>query len=216
MKSSVFNTQTYQHMVNSNNKLKFYTVQNELATPLNMLELIVASPTNADLRGSTSMEHSKQLIVSPGAESSPRQAPDWSLILDEFMPRHRNRVNVAMPVVLRNKTPFTRLSPEIVPQKRGMETSFLRFLCRTYTLPHNKNTDVLERLPTGDSPNNNSDTEDGYHQQQASRNSVQFYYELMTGITRVDLQACINGFIASLQRLAAIVLNMITNYDKSL
>ncbi|EDW57573.2 uncharacterized protein [Drosophila virilis] len=227
MKSSVFNTLTYQHMVNSNNKLKFYTVQNELTTPSNILELMVASPTNADLRGKTSVKPSKQLFVTPEGgggggcgDMSPRQVSDWSLNLEEYMPRPYNRgkrPNVAMPVVLRNKTPFTRLSPEIVPQKRGMETSYLRFLYRTYTLPHNKNTDVLEKLPSGDSPINNSepDDDDGY-QQQASRNTAPFYYELMRGITRLDLQTCINGFITSLQRLAAIILNMISNYDKSL
>lgn len=211
MKSSVFNTLTYQNMVNSNNKLKFYTVQKELTSPSNIHELMVASPTNADLRGSKFVKPSKRR---GRGDLSSRQVPDWSQILEEYMPRPYNRgkrANVAMPVVLRNKSPFTRLNPEIVPQKRVMETSYLRFLYRTYTLPHNKNTDVLEKLPSGDSHINNSEADEDEYQQQASRNTAGFYYELMRGITRLDLQTCINGFITSLQRLAAIILNMISS-----
>ncbi|KAL7738970.1 hypothetical protein ACLKA6_001365 [Drosophila palustris] len=90
-------------------------------------------------------------------------------------------------------TPFAQLSPGILSPQHyhcGEETNTLR-LSKAYTLPHNKDTDVLETLPTGDSSINISEEEQDVQSPLS--------HKMLNLLNRIYLQSCLGDFISSLQ-----------------
>lgn len=209
MMASVFNNSSYQHMVNTN-KIKSYT-KSDLTNQLDY-KLSSTSICISDIMKRLSPEASMHLL---SARSS-TQATDWALILDEFLPRKAKSTNQRprshkkcqyKPVVLRNKTPFAQLSPGILSANHcisGYETNTLR-LSKAYTLPHNKNTDVPETLPSGDSSINGSEEELNL--------PSPFSHIIQNLVNPVYLQTCIRGFYSSLQQMGSFC--PVLNYSRS-
>jgi len=192
--ASVFFNPTFQHMVNTNK------------SNLNTMQSDVANQSDCNHLGTS-------ICIT---DIIKRKAPDvtaksakcnviWSQILVEFLSRNENRTKDNQdsrrrkncqykPVVLRNKTPFSQLTPEILqPQhyNSGDETNTLR-VSKTYTLPHNKDTDVLEIIPTGDSSINVNE----------ERDDEQPLSHIMPNmLNRICLQSCLDGYYRSLQCL---------------
>lgn len=197
--ASVFNSPTFQHMEYTN-KAKFNTMQSDVANQSDY-NLLGTSLCISDIV--------KRMSPDVGAKS-PKHNMNLSLILDEFLPWNEKRTKQATrrrknyqykPVVLRNKTPFSKLSPEILlPQhyNSGDETNTLR-VSKTYTLPHNKDTDVLEIMPTGDSSI--------YGYEEKRDDELPLSHIMLNMLNRICLQSCLNGYSSSLQYLVNLLHN---------
>ncbi|KAM8715233.1 hypothetical protein ACLKA7_002305 [Drosophila subpalustris] len=199
MMASVFNHPTYQHMVNTNKTKSFR--QSDLSNQLDH-QLLGNSMCISDIMKRMSPEVSKHLL----SAKSPMHAINWSLMLDEFLPRHQNSTNRSprrnkndqyKPVVLRNKTPYAQLNPGILSPQHyhcGEETNTLR-LSKAYTLPHNKDTDVLETLPTGDSSINGTEEDQGVRSPLSNK--------VLHLLNKICLQSILGDFISSLQHVGS-------------
>jgi len=195
--ASVFNNSTYQHMVNTN-KIQNY-MESDLTNQLDY-KLSGTSMCISDVMKRISPEVSMHLL----SARTPSLALNLKLNLDEFLPRNVNGANKSLrskkkwqykPVVLRNKTTFAQLSPGILsPQhyNHAEETNPLR-LSKAYTLPHNKDTDGPETLPTGDSSINGSEEEQNL--------PTPLSYIMRNLINRIYLQTCLTDFYSSLQHM---------------
>ncbi|XP_043070665.1 uncharacterized protein LOC122322459 [Drosophila grimshawi] len=133
MLASVFNSPTNQHLLYTNNNHKLYAVHHDLKqTPI--LQSIIPP-----LKGN-SKDGGRQISA-----RSPRQVhKSSSQIIDEFLGSSK-----------KHKKHKIRSKIAVVQQQRVGETSSTRLACKAYTLPHNVDTEVVEVMPSGDSPSNN-------------------------------------------------------------
>ncbi|KAH8378193.1 hypothetical protein KR093_009997 [Drosophila rubida] len=187
MMAFAFKNPTYPYMVNLQNDL----IDRQIS------EYKVAHPSRctSDLMNRMSPEIRAQLFQG----NARVRHINWSKILKDFLPRNpqstdtipnKQRNKQYKPVVLRNKTPFVQLNPD--PFELEVNTSSRP--SSAYTLPQNRDSDVRELRPTGDSSTNNL-TE--------MRNIVLPFYQR---ILSFDLQSVLRTLTTQLQDIQSMVM----------